>query len=98
MHAPPPVKTGTSHSLWTAPELLSFVLFVPLGHFWSSSPSFSPALPYVVLGLGKAPNFIEDVSVGVFSREAHQFYKRWARLIPNSQIRVLCTPVAAPDK
>ena len=69
-----------------------------LGHFWSSSLSHSLALPYVVLGLGKAPNFIEDMSVGVYTQGAHPLYKQWARLIPNAQIRVLCTPVTEPDK
>lgn len=49
----------------------------------SQSAHFTLALPYVIFGLGRTPNFVDslDVSVGGNSKE-------WTQVIPNSQLVV----------
>jgi integrin alpha FG-GAP repeat containing protein 1 len=71
---------------------------VSVGQFWSSSATSFLPLPYVVLGLGLAPNFVEDFVVGVLSEGAANMNRKWTRLVPNSQLKVITNPVSDPSR
>lgn len=50
-------------------------------------------LPYTSFGLGRTPNFVEFVTVGLAGKKA-----KLTQLIPNSQIFVVPKPINEPDK
>lgn len=51
------------------------------------SAHFSLALPYVIFGLGRTPNFVDTLVVGVGGQ-----VKEWTQIIPNSQMVVTWWP------
>lgn len=50
-------------------------------------------LPYTSFGLGRTPNFVEFLTVGLAGKKA-----KLTQLIPNSQIFVVPKPISEPDK
>ena len=54
----------------------------------SQSTYFSLQLPYVIFGLGKSPNFIEQISVGIPKGPSTSVKrtKTWTAIIPNAQV------------
>eukprot|EP00794_Sanderia_malayensis_P018625 gene18625-20502_t len=62
----------------------------------SNSAHFSLQLPYTLFGLGRSPNFVEHVQVGISqgSGKVDRTHS-WPSLIPNSQVIVIPFP---PDK
>ncbi|KAK0178908.1 hypothetical protein PV327_007748 [Microctonus hyperodae] len=57
------------------------------------SAHFSLYLPYTTFGLGRTPNFIDTLTVGV-AGEKHE----WTQIIPNSQMVVIPNPIDEPTK
>lgn len=57
------------------------------------SAHFSLNLPYTIFGLGRTPNFVDTLTIGVggMSRD-------WPQIIPNSQMVVIPNPIAEPSK
>lgn len=58
----------------------------------SQSAYMSLQLPYTVFGLGRTPNFVDSLTVGLVSKQ-----KTWPQLIPNSQMIVVPSPLNRPD-
>lgn len=56
------------------------------------SAHFALGLPYTIFGLGRTPNFIETLSVGMWNKT-----RAWGFLIPNSQMVVIPFPQNKPD-
>ncbi|CAO1393036.1 unnamed protein product [Diamesa serratosioi] len=56
------------------------------------SAYFSLHLPYTIFGLGRTPNFVDTVKIGL-SQRSHT----WNQLIPNSQIIVIPWPTNEPQ-
>lgn len=56
------------------------------------SAHFALGLPYTIFGLGRTPNFIETLSVGMWNKTKH-----WSFIIPNSQMVVIPFPQNKPD-
>lgn len=54
------------------------------------SAHFSLGLPYTIFGLGRTPNFVDTLTVGIAGRS-----KAWTQIIPNSQMVVIPSP---PDQ
>eukprot|EP00112_Aurelia_sp_Birch-Aquarium-sp1_P012728 Seg2680.1 transcript_id=Seg2680.1/GoldUCD/mRNA.D3Y31 product="T-cell immunomodulatory protein" protein_id=Seg2680.1/GoldUCD/D3Y31 len=62
----------------------------------SQSAHFSLQLPYTLFGLGRSPNFVDKVEVGIPQGNGKVDRKHsWPSLIPNSQVIVIPFP---PDK
>ncbi|XP_050304713.1 T-cell immunomodulatory protein [Anthonomus grandis grandis] len=57
------------------------------------SAHFSLNLPYTIFGLGRTPNFVDSVTVGLSN-----YSKVWPQIIPNSQMVVIPWPVTEPWK
>ncbi|KAL1497598.1 hypothetical protein ABEB36_008530 [Hypothenemus hampei] len=57
------------------------------------SAHFSLNLPYTIFGLGRTPNFVDSVTVGLSNHS-----KSWTQIIPNSQMVVIPWPVSKPWK
>lgn len=57
------------------------------------SAHFSLILPYTIFGLGRTPNFVDSVTVGLSNRS-----RCWTQIIPNSQMVVIPWPVSQPWK
>lgn len=57
------------------------------------SAHFSLNLPYSTFGLGRTPNFIDTLTIGLSNR-----YREWTQIIPNSQMVVIPTPIAEPNR
>ncbi|CAK9815451.1 T-cell immunomodulatory protein [Anthophora plagiata] len=57
------------------------------------SAHFSLNLPYTTFGLGRTPNFVDALTIGVagWSRE-------WPQIIPNSQMVVIPNPILEPSR
>ncbi|CAF1375695.1 unnamed protein product [Rotaria sordida] len=56
-------------------------------------------LPYVIIGLGSTPNFVEKITVGVPpNRDSNKLYRTYTQMIPNSQIVVIPIPLMNPEK
>jgi integrin alpha FG-GAP repeat containing protein 1 len=56
------------------------------------SAYFSLHLPYTIFGLGRTPNFVDSVVVGLANHS-----RTWQQLIPNSQIIVIPWPTDEPQ-
>lgn len=56
------------------------------------SAYFALQLPYSVFGLGRTPNFVDTLQVGMCNRS-----REWRQLIPNSQMIVVPRPVKEPN-
>ncbi|PSN58125.1 hypothetical protein C0J52_00985 [Blattella germanica] len=57
------------------------------------SAHFALGLPYTIFGLGRTPNFVDTLTVGV----AHK-NRDWTQIIPNSQMVVIPYPLQHPSK
>ncbi|XP_069705707.1 T-cell immunomodulatory protein isoform X2 [Periplaneta americana] len=57
------------------------------------SAHFSLGLPYTIFGLGRTPNFVDTLTVGVAGQS-----RDWTQIIPNSQMVVIPSPLAHPNK
>jgi len=53
---------------------------------------FALQLPYTCFGLGRTPNFVDQLTVGLGSK-----LRNWTQLIPNSQIIVVPKPLNDPS-
>lgn len=56
------------------------------------SAYFALQLPYTIFGLGRTPNFVDSLTVGLSSKS-----RTWTQIIPNSQIIVVPKPIAEPQ-
>ena len=57
--------------------------------------------PYVIIGLGSTPNFIEHLTVGILSyfittNSVEGIIKEWTQIIPNSQLVINPNPRNTP--
>ncbi|KAF5291156.1 hypothetical protein FQA39_LY14398 [Lamprigera yunnana] len=59
----------------------------------SQSAHFSLNLPYTIFGLGRTPNFVDTLTVGLSNHS-----KDWTQIIPNSQMVVIPLPTEQPSK
>ncbi|KAF5307985.1 hypothetical protein FQR65_LT06553 [Abscondita terminalis] len=57
------------------------------------SAHFSLNLPYTIFGLGRTPNFVDTLIVGLSN-----YSKEWTQIIPNSQMVVIPWPPDQPSK
>lgn len=57
------------------------------------SAYFSLQLPYTLFGLGRTPNFVDTLDVGLDGEN-----KTWTQIIPNSQLVVIPNPLTNPKK
>lgn len=57
------------------------------------SAHFSLNLPYTTFGLGRTPNFVDTLTIGVGG-----MCREWPQIIPNSQMVVIPNPIAEPLK
>ncbi|XP_031835789.1 T-cell immunomodulatory protein [Nomia melanderi] len=57
------------------------------------SAHFSLNLPYTTFGLGRTPNFVDALTIGVGGKS-----REWPQIIPNSQMVVIPNPIAEPWK
>lgn len=57
------------------------------------SAYFSLHLPYTTFGLGRTPNFVDSLTVGLSNHS-----RTWTQLIPNSQMIVVPRPINDADK
>ncbi|XP_044754038.1 T-cell immunomodulatory protein [Coccinella septempunctata] len=57
------------------------------------SAHFSLNLPYTIFGLGRTPNFVDFLTVGLSNHS-----KDWPQIIPNSQMVVIPWPPSEPNK
>lgn len=59
----------------------------------SQSAYFSLQLPTTIFGLGRTPNFVDSLTVGLSGKE-----KTMLQLIPNSQMIIVPSPFEQPEK
>ncbi|XP_043271116.1 T-cell immunomodulatory protein [Venturia canescens] len=57
------------------------------------SAHFSLNLPYTTFGLGRTPNFIDTLTIGVSGK-----LREWPQIIPNSQMVVIPNPISEPTR
>lgn len=57
------------------------------------SAHFSLHLPYTIFGLGRTPNFVDSLTVGVYGN-----HRVWTQLIPNSQMVIIPWPTDDPSQ
>lgn len=57
------------------------------------SAYYSLYLPYTIFGLGRTPNFVNDLSVSVLNET-----NSWPSIIPNSQMVVIPNPLNDPSR
>lgn len=57
------------------------------------SAHFSLGLPYTIFGLGRTPNFVDTLTVGIAGKS-----KAWTQIIPNSQMVVIPSPLNQTSK
>uniref|UniRef100_A0A1L8E2V0 Putative t-cell immunomodulatory protein n=1 Tax=Nyssomyia neivai TaxID=330878 RepID=A0A1L8E2V0_9DIPT len=55
------------------------------------SAYFALHLPYTIFGLGRTPNFVDSITVGLSNQS-----RTWTQLIPNSQMIVIPWPIKEP--
>ncbi|XP_036326957.1 T-cell immunomodulatory protein [Rhagoletis pomonella] len=56
------------------------------------SAYFALQLPCTIFGLGRTPNFVDSLTVGLGSKS-----RTWTQVIPNSQMNVVPEPVSEPQ-
>ncbi|CAF3784225.1 unnamed protein product [Adineta steineri] len=65
----------------------------------SQSGQLTLELPYVIIGLGSTPNFVEKITVGVPPNiESNKLFRTYTQMIPNSQVVVVPSPLMNPEK
>ncbi|XP_011500663.1 PREDICTED: T-cell immunomodulatory protein [Ceratosolen solmsi marchali] len=57
------------------------------------SAHFSLNLPFTTFGLGRTPNFIDSLTIGLSNRS-----REWPQIIPNSQMVVIPNPPTDPSR
>lgn len=57
------------------------------------SAYFALQMPYTIFGLGRTPNFVDTLIVGLANKS-----RTWTQLIPNSQIIVVPQPIEEPQR
>ncbi|XP_015592972.1 T-cell immunomodulatory protein [Cephus cinctus] len=57
------------------------------------SAHFSLNLPFTTFGLGRTPNFVDTLTIGVSGKS-----REWPQIIPNSQMVVIPNPIGEPSK
>ncbi|RZC40357.1 hypothetical protein BDFB_009903 [Asbolus verrucosus] len=57
------------------------------------SAHFSLNLPYTIFGLGRTPNFVDSLTVGLSNHS-----RSWTQIIPNSQMVVIPWPANEPSR
>lgn len=57
------------------------------------SAHFSLNLPYTTFGLGRTPNFVDGLTIGVGGKS-----REWPQIIPNSQMVVIPNPIMEPSR
>jgi len=57
------------------------------------SAHFTLGLPYTMFGLGRTPNFVDILTVGIAGKS-----KAWTQIIPNSQMVVIPSPLDQTSK
>lgn len=57
------------------------------------SAHFSLNLPYTIFGLGRTPNFVDSLTVGLSNNS-----RSWTQIIPNSQMVVIPWPTTDPSQ
>ncbi|XP_053981508.1 T-cell immunomodulatory protein [Hylaeus anthracinus] len=57
------------------------------------SAHFSLNLPYTTFGLGRTPNFVDTLTIGVGGN-----CREWPQIIPNSQMVVIPNPISEPGR
>ncbi|CAB0006429.1 unnamed protein product [Nesidiocoris tenuis] len=50
-------------------------------------------LPYTLFGLGRTPNFVDKLTVGIYNKTRY-----WTQIIPNSQMVVIPIPLNDPSR
>ena len=56
-------------------------------------------LPYVIIGLGATPNFVEKLTIGLPpNAQSNHLIRTYTQMIPNSQIVIIPTPLMNPEK
>ncbi|SOV11940.1 conserved Plasmodium protein, unknown function [Plasmodium sp. gorilla clade G2] len=63
----------------------------------SQSAHFPLQLPYVLFGLGRTSNYVEEFYVGMPTHE-QKYYNMWVSIIPNSHIIVIPYPLNNANK
>ena len=64
---------------------------------FSQSSYFALQLPYVIFGLGKSPNFVDEIEVGIPKGPQKIDRRRsWTAVIPNAQVIVIPFPKDKP--
>ena len=64
----------------------------------SQNSHFSLQLPYSVFGLGRMPNFVDSLTVGMpYTRPHKNLKKTWKQIIPNSQMLIIPSPLLSPS-
>ncbi|CAF3734100.1 unnamed protein product, partial [Rotaria sp. Silwood1] len=65
----------------------------------SQSGQLTLELPYVIIGLGATPNFVEKLTVAIPpNTQSNQLVRTYTQMIPNSQIVVVPSPLMNPEK
>ncbi|XP_046390791.1 T-cell immunomodulatory protein isoform X2 [Ischnura elegans] len=64
----------------------------------SQSAHFALQLPYCIFGLGRTPNFVDALTVGVSWPQVEGRKRTWTQIIPNSQVVVVPWPRGQPSK
>ncbi|XP_050440730.1 T-cell immunomodulatory protein [Adelges cooleyi] len=57
------------------------------------SAHYSLYLPYTIFGLGRTPNFVDELTVSVLNET-----RSWTQIIPNSQMVVIPKPINNPSE
>ncbi|XP_051157224.1 T-cell immunomodulatory protein [Leptopilina boulardi] len=57
------------------------------------SAYYSLNLPYTTFGLGRTPNFVDSLKIGVNGES-----REWFQIIPNSQMVVIPNPISEPSR
>ncbi|XP_065676367.1 T-cell immunomodulatory protein-like isoform X1 [Hydra vulgaris] len=66
----------------------------------AQSGYFSLQLPYIIFGLGKSPNFVDEIKIGI-PKGDNQYVDRvheWVAIIPNAQVIVIPYPKDSPSE
>ncbi|UJR31699.1 hypothetical protein I4U23_019179 [Adineta vaga] len=65
----------------------------------SQSGQLTLELPYVIIGLGATPNFVEKLTIAIPPNdESNQLVRTYTQMIPNSQIVIIPSPLTNPEK
>jgi len=65
----------------------------------SQSGQLTLELPYVIIGLGATPNFVEKLTVAIPPNEkSNMLVRTYTQMIPNSQVVVVPSPLMDPNK